>query len=109
MLLEIMRGVDRIEQALLRAKARIYIEIMIDVVSVVRVCVVLEDRGEPDGRAAEPRDVAEIGLTRWSRYSKAVTTPKFPPPPRTAQKRAVCTVALAVSKRPSAVTTSNRQ
>ena len=44
--------------------------------------------------------------TGWSRYSKDVTTPKFPPPPRKAQKRSGCSVALAVMTSPSAVTTS---
>ena len=42
-----------------------------------------------------------------SRYSNEVTTPKLPPPPRSAQKRSGCSSALAVTTSPSAVTTSN--
>ena len=38
-----------------------------------------------------------------------VTTPKLPPPPRTAQKRSACSLALAVTKRPSARTMSTRE
>src|SRR5262249_15005608 len=37
---------------------------------------------------------------------KDVTTPKLPPPPRTAQKRSEFSLALAVTKRPSARTKS---
>src|SRR5436309_884913 len=36
----------------------------------------------------------------WNRNE--VTTPKFPPPPRTAQKRSACSWALAVTKLRSA-------
>ena len=46
-------------------------------------------------------------VTGCSRYSKDVTTPKLPPPPRSAQNRSGCSSALAVSTSPSAVTTSN--
>src|SRR5881397_1723341 len=45
-------------------------------------------------------------VTGWSRYSRDVTTPKLPPPPRSAQKRSGSSFALAVWNRPSAVTTS---
>jgi hypothetical protein len=38
--------------------------------------------------------------------SKGVMMPKFHPPPRTPQKRSAFSVALAVRKRPSAVTIS---
>src|SRR5712691_11127604 len=52
---------------------------------------------------------ASTGPTRCSRYSKEVTTPKFPPPPRTPQKRSACSVALAVRNWPSAVTMSTER
>ena len=42
----------------------------------------------------------------WSWYSNEVTTPKLPPPPRSAQNRSACDVALACRRRPSAATTS---
>ena len=42
--------------------------------------------------------------TAW--YSSEVTTPKLPPAPLSAQSRSGCSVALAVTSRPSAVTTS---
>jgi len=41
-----------------------------------------------------------------SRNSKDVTTPKFPPPPRTAQNRSGFSLPLAVTKLPSARTMS---
>ncbi len=44
--------------------------------------------------------------TRCSRYVKEVTTPKLPPPPRSPANSSGCEAALAVSSRPSAVTTS---
>src|SRR5919204_671168 len=46
-----------------------------------------------------------VGPTACSRYSNAVTTPKLPPPPRSPQNRSLFSSALAVSTRPSAVTT----
>ena len=49
-----------------------------------------------------------IGPTSWSRNSNSVTTPKLPPPPRSAQNRSGCSVALARTRRPSASTTSRR-
>ena len=42
----------------------------------------------------------------WQRNVNEVTTPKFPPPPRNAQNRSLCELALAVTKLPSASTTS---
>ena len=47
-----------------------------------------------------------VGPTSCSRYSKEVTTPKLPPPPRSAQKRSGFSSAEARRTRPSAVTTS---
>ena len=44
--------------------------------------------------------------TGCKRYSNDVTTPKLPPPPRTAQNRSAFSPALAVTKRPSASTMS---
>src|SRR6266568_1969684 len=44
--------------------------------------------------------------TGWAWYSKAVATPKLPPPPRSAQNRSWFCPAFAVTIRPSAVTTS---
>ena len=41
---------------------------------------------------------------RWAWNSKEVTTPKFPPPPRSAQNRSSFSEALAVNTFPSAVT-----
>ena len=46
------------------------------------------------------------GPTGCSRYSNAVTTPKLPPPPRSAQNRSGFSSALARTSSPSAVTTS---
>src|SRR5207253_5097840 len=45
-------------------------------------------------------------LTGCRRYSKEVTTPKLPPPPRSAQKRSGCSSAFTCSTCPSAVTIS---
>ena len=42
----------------------------------------------------------------WQRNVNEVTMPKFPPPPRKAQNRSLCELALAVTKLPSASTTS---
>src|SRR3989304_5365515 len=47
-----------------------------------------------------------MSLTGWSLYSKEVTTPKLPPPPRIAQNRSSFSRSLATRRRPSAVTTS---
>ena len=47
-----------------------------------------------------------VGPTGWRANSKLVTTPKLPPPPRSAQNRSSFSVALAGTTRPSAVTTS---
>lgn len=44
--------------------------------------------------------------TGWSRYSKDATIPKFAPPPFRPQRSSGCTAALAVTTRPSALTTS---
>ena len=46
-----------------------------------------------------------MGPTSCRRYSNSVTTPKLPPPPRSAQNRSGCSVALARTQRPSASTT----
>ena len=56
-------------------------------------------------------DVVEHGPattvpTSWPRNSNEVTTPKLPPPPRSAQNRSGCSSALAVTNEPSASTTS---
>jgi hypothetical protein len=45
-----------------------------------------------------------IGPTACSRYSKAVTTPKFPPPPRNPQNSSGSASASTRSRSPSAVT-----
>jgi hypothetical protein len=47
-----------------------------------------------------------MGPTSWRRYSSEVTIPKLPLPPRIPQKRSGFSEAFAVSRRPSAVTTS---
>jgi hypothetical protein len=44
--------------------------------------------------------------TGCRRNSSEVATPKFPPPPLSAQNRSESSVALAVRRSPSAVTTS---
>src|SRR4029450_3888470 len=46
------------------------------------------------------------GPTEVRRNSNSVTMPKFPPAPRTPQNRSLCSVALALSSSPSAVTRS---
>ena len=46
------------------------------------------------------------GPTGCSAYSIPVTTPKLPPPPRSAQNRSGFSRSLAVTTHPSAVTTS---
>src|SRR5215212_7825146 len=55
------------------------------------------------GRIRAPDNVIPTGT---SRYWNLVTTPKFPPPPRIAQNRSGFTSSLAVTVRPSAVTSS---
>ena len=45
------------------------------------------------------------GPTSWSANSNSVTTPKLPPPPRSAQNRSAFSSADACTIRPSAVTT----
>ena len=47
--------------------------------------------------------------TSWRRNSNAVTTPKLPPPPRSAQNRSGCSSLLACTSSPLASTTSARQ
>ena len=42
----------------------------------------------------------------WQRKVNEVTTPKFPPPPRSAQNRSLFELSLAVTNVPSASTTS---
>src|SRR5262249_60879874 len=59
--------------------------------------------GGGEGYSALP---ASTGPTGWSWYSKEVTTPKLPPPPRRPQKRSGCSLALAWRNWPSAVTIS---
>ena len=49
---------------------------------------------------------ATMGPTGWHRSVNEVTTPKLPPPPRTAQNRSGCSVSFATRTCPSAVTTS---
>jgi hypothetical protein len=63
--------------------------------------------------ASRPRSASQnrnpnwiIGPTSWSRYSNSVTTPKFPPPPRTAQNRSAFSSEEARRIRPSATTIS---
>jgi len=50
--------------------------------------------------------VSEHLPTGYRRNRNEVTAPKFPPPPRTPQKRSAFSVALAVRNSPSAVTIS---
>ena len=50
--------------------------------------------------------LSTFGPTGWSWNSKLVTMPKFPPPPRSPQKRSAFSVSLARTWLPSAVTTS---
>jgi hypothetical protein len=45
-------------------------------------------------------------LAGCMRNRKLVTTPKFPPPPRSAHKRSPFSLSLAITKLPSASTTS---
>src|SRR5215216_2340 len=47
-----------------------------------------------------------IGPTGWSWYSKDVTIPKLPPPPRNPQKRSSFSDSLALRNSPPAVITS---
>src|SRR6185436_18536644 len=53
-------GGHEVDQVLLGAEARIDAEVVVDVVTVVGAGIVLEDRREPDGGAAEPGDVVEV-------------------------------------------------
>ena len=55
------------------------------------------------GRNSAPARTVPTG---WRRNTNRVTTPKLPPPPRTAQKRSGLRCSLAVTIRPSAVTSS---
>ena len=55
------------------------------------------------GQAVGPQTTV---CTGYSRKVNEVTTPKFPPPPRSAQKRSGCVDSDAVTTRPSASTTS---
>ena len=78
--------------------------------------IVDSSRGAAVATGTSPRRTSAVGGSRTapprimptgkSRYWKRVTTPKFPPPPRTAQNRSGCSVSLAISWRPSAVTIS---
>ena len=58
-------------------------------------------RATPAGRDAPPR----TRPSGWRRNSRRVTTPKFPPPPRSAQNRSGWTCSLASTTLPSARTT----
>ena len=53
-----------------------------------------------------PAMTAPCSPMSWQRNVNEVTTPKFPPPPRSAQNRSPCELSLAVTKLPSASTTS---
>ncbi len=53
-------GVYQVDQILFGAEVRVDAEIAVDVVAVVRAGIVLEDRRQPDGRAAEAGDVVEV-------------------------------------------------
>ena len=55
------------------------------------------------GHSVGPATTVESGL---SRNANRVTTPKLPPPPRSAQRRSGCRSSFAVTKLPSARTTS---
>src|SRR5580692_8314644 len=59
-----MGGVDEVDQVLLRAEARVDIQIILDAIAVKTVWIrdILEDRAEPDRRAAEIEDVVEVVL-----------------------------------------------
>ena len=59
---------------------------------------VVEDRAADDRCRASPMS--------WQRKVNEVTIPKFPPPPRSAQNRSPWELSLAVTKVPSARTTS---
>jgi hypothetical protein len=52
--------VNQIYKILLGAKARVDIQIIVDVVPMVRPIIVAENRGEPDGGATEPSNIIEI-------------------------------------------------
>ncbi|MEJ2358438.1 MAG: hypothetical protein P8Y13_10230, partial [Deinococcales bacterium] len=65
-------------------------------------------RGPSTGRfkIALKEIIDKVPRKAGARNRKLVTTPKLPPPPRRAQKRSGCSSALAVTKLPSARTTS---
>ena len=60
-------------------------------------------RARDSGHSVGPATTVSTGCA-WN--SKAVTTPKLPPPPRSAQKRSGCSSSLARTSVPSARTTS---
>ena len=49
---------------------------------------------------------ASTSATSWSENENDMTTPKLPPPPRSAQNRSGCSDSLVRTSRPSASTTS---
>jgi hypothetical protein len=53
-----------------------------------------------------PPTITPFSPIGWARNVKEVTTPKLPPPPRNAQNRSGWVVSSAVTKVPSARTTS---
>src|SRR5262249_19549203 len=55
-----MRRVDEVDEVLLGTEVRIDVQIVADVVAVVRALIVLEDRGEPDRRTSQSGDVIEV-------------------------------------------------
>ena len=59
-LLEIMCGVDQIDQILLGAEMGINAKVIVNVIAVVGICVVFEHRGEPDSCAAQTGDIVKI-------------------------------------------------
>ena len=59
------------------------------------------------GQATRP--ARTTGPSGWRLNSKLVTTPKFPPPPRSPQNRSGLTSSLATTSSPSAVTTSQER
>src|SRR6202049_1266574 len=53
-----------------------------------------------------PPMITPFSPMSWQRKVNEVTTPKFPPPPRSAQNKSPCESSLAVTNVPSASTTS---